>query len=133
MSKMGLWVQIPDNSWVRVWVEAGPNDVDPGFTADAVFHSDSGGEQDLLDLHEKPRRRKLHVAQNYSVRVTVTFASQSRAFVLAEVEDADGQPIPEVFSGANQFRSSAVSGAAGSAKSVTLFLVTQEGAGGGVQ
>ena len=92
MSKMGLWVQIPDDSWVRVWVEGRPEDEDPGFTAAGVFHSDTGGDQDLLDLHEKPRRRKLKTPQNYTIRVTVSFASRSTAFVVAEVQ---GQPLSE--------------------------------------
>lgn len=134
MSTMGLWVQIPDESWVKVWAEGAAGDDDPGFTADGVFHSSSTGSNDPLnDLHLQPSRRKLRTPTNYTVRATVNFAKQSSAFVLAEVTDKNGKPVPEAFSSQAQFRSSKITGKAGSAKSVTLFLLTRQGEGGNIK
>ncbi len=119
---------------MRVWVEGKEGDEDRPFVANGIFHSDSGSDELLPDLDLASRRRKLNTPRNYSIPVTIDFADRSTAFVVAEVTDANGQPVTEVFSGGKpQFRSSAVIGNAGSSKSVTLFLVTQTGAGGGVQ
>lgn len=133
MSTMGLWAQIPDESWVKVWAEGTAGDQDPGFTVDGVFHDSANSNDPLNDLHLKPSRRKLRTPLNYTVRATVSFAKQSTAFVLAEVTDKDGAVIPEGFSEQAQFRSSKITGKTGSAKSVTLFLITRLGEGGDIE
>jgi hypothetical protein len=126
---MGIWLQIPDESWVKVGVEAEPGDEDPGFTAEGLFHSSTGDDEPLEDLHLGPRRRKLRTPTNYTVRVTVNFAVQSTAHVVAEVTDPQGAAIVESLTKQAQFRSSPIKGKAGTARSVTLFLVSQQGEG----
>lgn len=133
MSTMGLWTQISNDSWVKVWVEEAGGDLNPGFTADGVFHHDTGGADDrLTGLHGQPSRRKLSTPTNYTIRVTIAFAKRSTAFVVAEVTDRHGQPVAEAFTGGVQFRSSPITANGGSARSVTLFFVTKTGPGGGV-
>ena len=131
MSKMGLWVAIPDESWVKVWVEnANEEDDDPSFVADGRFHRSIGGDDELEDLHLTPRRRKLRSPVNYTLLVKLSFADDAEAVVFAEVTLPNGEPLPETFSGQHLFRSSVINGSAGSTDVVNLMLVTEAGEGG---
>ena len=136
MSRMGMWTQIPNDSWVKVWVEGKPDDKERPFVAQGIFHlSDAkSGDDPLPDLDLKPRRRKLSAPENYSITVTIDFADKSTAIVIAEVTNSKGNPLPEVFSGGKpQFRSSEVVAKGLDSQTVTLMLVTKSGAGGNLK